>query len=522
MPTPLPSTYLMNNIPRGTTVQALLLSLADNWKAHTSAETNYPLLLQLLEREPILQNSQLDDSLSVATLQFKLAHTPKWFQALERDPRGFPKATVLGTLWRGVDLTAVDGDGHNAFCAAVMSGDVLLAETLAEFPQTDVNMQDSDGRTALHWACVNRHLEMTEFLLTIPGLNSGLRNADGLTAFVVSCEGVSSGTTDTTADQPEALSTLFHRSILAMDRADPDGALLRLLTITSDPDEGDVFPGEALFRPVLARNLPLVNALMETGVDVTAINEDGETALHNPAKAGYLEILRAHLENPSRGSWFDLKAKAKDGRTPLDLATERGHGETVEDLLRYGARPATDDGSRVPPFNRAVKQEQMAVDEMLESVATGVDDIPSVQVDAERSLTPPQALPLPSDDPHFDTALYQAAQAGLLDAIVALLNEVANIDERGPRAQTALYGAIEGGHYNAVWMLLNLGAAVNAVDRNGETPLHRAASHGNPEILTLLLTQGASVVAIDNYQRTPLHMATEDRHLAVATLLLNH
>lgn len=80
-----------------------------------------------------------------------------------------------------------------------------------------------------------------------------------------------------------------------METADPDSAILRLLTVTPEPDGGALFSGEALFHHVLSSNLTLVQALMDSGVDLTATIQDNETALHLVSREGHAQIVEALL-----------------------------------------------------------------------------------------------------------------------------------------------------------------------------------------------------------------------------------
>lgn len=129
----------------------------------------------------IITDSRLDDELSVATVDF--SDTPQWLQDLNRDPRGFPKSTMYGTLWRGVDRSATDTHGRNAYINAVINGDtcagMLYVEMLAEFSDTDIDVQDAGGRTALHWACINNLPDMVGLCLSVSNCTVGLKDNEG-------------------------------------------------------------------------------------------------------------------------------------------------------------------------------------------------------------------------------------------------------------------------------------------------------------------------------------------------------
>lgn len=522
MSPPIPSTYLMNDIPRGTSPEALLCSLAEHWQVHAGSVLHYPLILQMLIREPTIHNSQLDDDLSVATIQFKLESTPTWFKMLERDAHGFPKTCNLGTLWRGVDLAARDEHGRNALSRAVVAGNFLMAETLAEFAETDGNAKDNDGRTALHLACVEQLPEMTALLLTVPGLDSGVRDATGLTAFDISLG--HAGGYGAVQAAAEAIPSMFYRSMFEMDKVDPDSALLRLLTVTSEPVEGAVFPGEALFRPAVASNLPLVKALMDSGVDLTATTQDDETALHLAAKQGHAEIVKVLLGNSSRGKTVDVEAVAKDGLTALHYAAGRGHQRAVEELLLHGACRDATDGHGLTAFDRAVERSHLAVQEILkpkQTEHTVSDSEP--EGSASMSMTTGNGAfaigSLGFEEQDGQSALHQAAQSGQIAFLQTLLDRGFSVDARNEDMETALYVATGAGHRLAVRLLLDNGADIELMCVH-QMPLHLAVSLGNYYMVELLLNYGANIEA-RAIGRTALHLAAAAGDGEMIRLLLD-
>lgn len=139
----------MNDIQR-TTSRAKLM----NWLLSPTHDEGYTTPAEL--RPDVIfgltmTDSRLDDELSVAVIKF--SDTPDWLQRLNRDPCGFPKKKPFGTIWRAIDTTIQDEDGRTEFTRAIISSDLHYAEMMAEFEETNVNIQDKLGRTALHWAC---------------------------------------------------------------------------------------------------------------------------------------------------------------------------------------------------------------------------------------------------------------------------------------------------------------------------------------------------------------------------------
>jgi ankyrin repeat protein len=75
-----------------------------------------------------------------------------------------------------------------------------------------------------------------------------------------------------------------------------------------------------------AQDHEIIERLLAQGADVNAVDGDGVTPLHLAASRGDVALIDLLL---ARGAEV---VKMKDGRTPEDLATERGHPEAAERL----------------------------------------------------------------------------------------------------------------------------------------------------------------------------------------------
>ena len=67
---------------------------------------------------------------------------------------------------------------------------------------------------------------------------------------------------------------------------------------------------------------------LDCGADPNEKDECGQTPLHNAARDGRAEIVRALLEGGA-----DPNAEDEDGETPLRIAAEEGHTEITQALL---------------------------------------------------------------------------------------------------------------------------------------------------------------------------------------------
>lgn len=480
----------MNDIPRGTTVDAILRSLAP--PVHTDATLNYDLISAMLAKPPVIQDSELDDDHSVMKLAFN--DTPEWLRFLSGIDHGFPLKTQFGTLWRAVDMSSAGRDihGRTAFVRAVIEGDLRYAEMLAEFPHAEVALPDKRGQTALHWACRKRLPEMVSLCFLLPGLDSNVRDNDGLTAFDIASRA---------AD--ETIQALFYKNVLELEKTDPNAAFLRLLTVSSEPERDADLPDEALFGPVIRDQVSLVKALLASGANIAATNKDRETVLHLAAKRGSAQMLSALLQNSSRGVRADSEAVNNDQRTALHCAVQGGHLDAARVLINQGA----DKGARDSRGKTAIDLLQAYKEEPLKELLGSTWS----------SLQP----------------LHRAVIEGRPERVKQQLRKGAKVNEKDAHSMTPLHHAAELGNPEVVKLLIDHGAKLNATNTYWTTPLHLVANGGHVEAMTLLLatrqesdtadySRGADPRMEDYYSRTAMHFAAIGGHSKAVKLLHDH
>lgn len=495
------SQYFMNDIPRGTSQIKLVnyLLAPPHWTRQPTRHLG--MLHPQVQFACTITDSRLDDELSVATIEF--THTPEWLNLLNDDPTGFPKKTLLGTLWRGVDTEIRDSDGRTEFMRAAMADDLLYAEALAEFTSTDINVQDDQGRTALHWASANRLPSIVMLCLSVPGCDIGLRDHDNLTAFDLSLSA-----------KDEVIPNLFYHSMFVLEEHDPQAALLRVLTVSSAPGiDKPVFPGTAMFGPAQDGNSALVEALITRGVDLTATNTDGETALHlAAAKVGNADVVRRLLQ-----AGADIDAAAPGGATALSHAADE---ETVQALRQWKADLAASGTSVIKTPSSAVN-------------GNGTDIQPTISLPKETTSLPKEIISLPKEiislpkaietrDDKGRTTLHYRAQAGDLDAVLDLIKGGSNLEAIDNDGCSALHLAVDSGRAETVTALLTNGVDIDATTKGGCTALHYAALKGHAQIATSLLTNNANTEATVDGGWTALHYAVVNRHPETVTALLTN
>ncbi|HUT26315.1 MAG TPA: ankyrin repeat domain-containing protein, partial [Sumerlaeia bacterium] len=116
--------------------------------------------------------------------------------------------------------------------------------------------------------------------------------------------------------------------------------------------------------------------------------------------------------------------------------------------------------------------------------------------------------------------LREAAAAGDLTKVKALVEEGADVKGADEAGLTPLHAAARDGHDAVVNHLIAKGADANATDSQGRTPLHLAAERGHLQTTVMLLARRSNANARDREGRTPLHCAASQGRKDVAEILL--
>jgi ankyrin repeat protein len=251
----------------------------------------------------------------------------------------------------------------------------------------------------------------------------------------------------------------------------------------SDPT--DAFFPTALHRCVSEGYIEMARLLIQHGVNMSPVNDFGETPLHDALR---LEESSETWVRLLVDAGADIFAGSAAGYRILSLATSRGNPSTVQFLIERGAIPT-------------------------------------------------------ARNSHGDTLLHCPAVGGSAAIIGLLLEAGLNIEATNAFGQTPLHRAAIWGRCDYVFELLRRGANVDAIDSNGRTPLQMVLSSSQntsaarhilrheslPEVCSskgrevcvpscrnekffqpvvgLLLSAGADIRASKNSSRSPLDWA---------------
>ena len=268
-------------------------------------------------------------------------------------------------------------------------------------------------------------------------------------------------------------------------------------------------PEVPLIEAVKGGDRAAARSLLDAGEDPDRALPDGTTALHWAAYRDDIDTVDLLL---LRGAAVD--AANRYGVTPLALAAERGYGHAVERLLAADANPNTP---------------RRGGETVLMSAARA-GDMRSVA-----ALIAAGAAVNAAEETRGQTALMWAAGEGHAAVIRALLAAGADLQARshGPAAAAAASGsgtytrrvarmdeftpllfAVRAGRTDAVKALLEGGADVNETAPDGTSLLVIAAANAHWELAASLLEAGADPNAAD--QGWPaLHQVVRTRNLNI-------
>lgn len=232
--------------------------------------------------------------------------------------------------------------------------------------------------------------------------------------------------------------------------------------------------------------LPVVKALLEAGADATARTSTGDaTPLHFAAAAGNPAVVAALL---AHGADPDAVETAQ-GQTPLMFAASYDRTEAIAALLAGGADPSLE--SRVTDVAaRAVadRKDRALRNQRMQAGAQAPERTRAAQ--AEPLPTPEQIAQREDENRQIEepepltygelvgghgglTALLHAARGGHADAVRALLDGGADIDQvSGGDHTSPMLIAMINGHFDLAMELLDLGADPSLASDAGATPLY--------------------------------------------------
>jgi ankyrin repeat protein len=420
---------------------------------------------------------------------------------------------------------------------AAECGYVELIKWIAKKYPGGVDQVRGDNRSALHCAAALGHVAACDALIDA-GTSVQLVDKDGALAAHLFC------------------SNKWPRRDAAASTA-----LLRRLLGDGELERADRFGYTPLHYAVVSQNELAILELLDRGASPKTVDAKGNTILHSSVETGSVAVVDAVLE------WgVPLRAVNKKGLLASELARKRNFPDLAGLIERATFLSATGKRSRRQP-TRAIVQHPDNDDEdprvvptasprpaaVLAPAAPAPAPAEAISPRRRQSVsvgTPPPAPPLQSKGSlstlmrrvrgATDAAAEQQADASQLSAeqlaspevkaiLAAAKNSLDDLKALNKKSaallfaatdrlqQTALHIAAFNNHADSVrWLLSHKKCPAEFVhlsDRTGQTALHVAASAKSEGACAALLEYGASAAACDQKQTTPFHYAARSAAL---------
>ena len=217
--------------------------------------------------------------------------------------------------------------------------------------------------------------------------------------------------------------------------------------------------------------------------------EEVKESIHAASRIGHIEAVKQHL-----AAGVDVNAKGNIGETPLDWAIRGKHTEIADLLRKHGGKSGAEDSIQVAASVgniQAVKQHLAAgADVNVKADKFGITPL-HLAVDGGHRETVELLIVNGADvnakDNKGRTPLHFAVIFGHKEITELLIVNGADMNAKDSDVGwTPFHYAAFNGHKEIVELLIAKGADVNAKDKHGETPLDFA--HG---VVATLLRHGA-------------------------------
>ena len=225
------------------------------------------------------------------------------------------------TAQRFLKLRGYEFD-EKGFFAAAQARDLMAVNAFLD-AGINANAQDADGRTVLISAAARGDVEVVNALL-IRGADPNVKDKRGYTALSHAVEAMYENVVDALLNRPD----------LDTNASGLNGRPVLLAYVWRDDKQR-------------------VEQLLAHGADVSAVDADGDTALHGAAKSGNVEIIRLLLDKGANPN-----ATNRQGGTPLMWTAVFGHDQAARLLLSRGADASLKDNEGITAAEWALRNKR--------------------------------------------------------------------------------------------------------------------------------------------------------------------
>jgi len=252
-----------------------------------------------------------------------------------------------------------------------------------------------------------------------------------------------------------------------------------------------------LIEAVEQNNLPMVQFLIQKGVNVNEKNFKSSTPLIISAENGDKDIVEYLVEHGAQ-----INERNADGETALKVSYTKWNCNIVKYLIEHGANINDTNHLGKTLLILAIEENQMEMIQYLLQHAT-------LKIDLEDGL-------------HW-TALMYAAKQGNVQIIKRLLEQGANVKHCDSYGDTPLLIAAEYGQEDAVkFFIESKKADINETNHMGWTALMLASKSGNIPVIDYLIKMGANRKLRTKKGSSSLLIAVYYNHLPAVQYFIEH
>ena len=283
--------------------------------------------------------------------------------------------------------------------------------------------------------------------------------------------------------QQDTSMTLDEAMIKTLESSGPISAVELLLAVGANPNQ-----------QLPSGDTAIITATNDTNPSGSMAKSDGSTPLMIASQNGHKDTVDLLIDAKA-----DVNVQNNNGATALYVASQNGHSEVVSILLKANADPSiAKSDSCTPLMITSYNGHKDTVDLLIEAKA---------DVDVQKN--------------DGATALYLASQNGHSEVVSILLKANADPSIAKSGSWTPLMIASQKGHKDTVDLLINTKADVNVQNNNGATALYVASQNGHSEVVSTLLKANADPSIAKSGSWTPLMIASQKGHKDTVDLLIN-
>lgn len=274
--------------------------------------------------------------------------------------------------------------------------------------------------------------------------------------------------------------------------------------------------------------LNLAQTLMQSGIDVNAINQTGETALIHACESSFIKLVHLLLECKA-----NVNNKNKNCDTALLFACKNKQNDLVKLLLENNADVNAENNNSARALTVAVASKNDAlIWFLLENKNIDLNfkhpGHPLIYAISHENVELANKLLEKKANPDMVTLFYEIADLQQLknvtldDKFCYKIKSTGNISKENFKEQKLLHFAVDQDNVELINLLLKYGATVDSKDSYGRTPLICAAQLGRLKCVETLLKHGANTDIGSNYKKTAAQMAAENGHAEVVKMIIEH